>query len=140
MRDKHPPGPGGPKLVHETVQTGHRAEFALDLLNYDPRAIGVAQKMFETGQTVGGFRLQLNAQPFPAIQKFLVLTVAPVSSNYVTVEDGSSILLATAILPAATAETPEVMEAAADIEQCAAIALALQLSDTIRRLLTEKHS
>ena len=42
-------------------------------------------------------------------------------------------------LPAAAAETPDVPEALADIEQCAAIALALGLSEDIRRALTGKH-
>ena len=118
-RERHPPGAGMPKLVHTTVQTKHRAEYALDLLNYGPRAIRVAERMFASGEVVGGFSLQL-LDPEQNCQHFLVLTIVlevdhnPISSNYVGVEN-SSVLLATNILPAAARETEETLGELADI-------------------------
>ena len=136
--EKHPPGPGQPKLVHDTVQTRHRAEFALDLANYDPRSIRVAERMFQTGERIGGFQLKLIPLLVQTHRHFLVITVEPVTSNYVGVEQGS-IMLATNILPAAAAEPPESLDMLADIEQCAAVALAIQLSEDIRRILLTEH-
>ena len=136
--EKHPPGPGQPKLVHDTVQTRHRAEYALDFANYDPRSIRVAERMFETGESVGGFQFKLIPLLLQTHRHFLVITVEPITSNYVGIEQGS-IMLATNILPAAAAEPAESLDMLADIEQCAAVALAMQLSDDIRQILLAEH-
>src|SRR5215475_3785591 len=54
---KRSPKDGQQKLVHRTQNTDDSKEFALTWKNYDPRAIRVCARMFETGELVGGFRL-----------------------------------------------------------------------------------
>jgi hypothetical protein len=138
VRMKREANEGEAFLSHHTTNTGHTRRFALTWQNYDPRAIRVAQRMLGTGETVGGFYLKAlppgldpdgHMDPRRGFEVLLPGT-APITTNRVMVTD-AGILLSTSILYAANdvvneqdPNAPDIMAAAADLEQCAALAMA----------------
>lgn len=137
---KREPKPGESKLVHHTVETNHTAKFALDFHNYIIEAVQTAKFMLDTGERIGGFSLK----PLP--DGFAVWYLSPhpaiadveLTQNKVTVT-GDTILLKTSVHSqqwiGTTLEERRlqgILAEAADLEQCAAIAIALKTGILIR--------
>jgi hypothetical protein len=115
---KPAPRPGTSRLDPCHANSDHRSQFGLNWENLNPQAVQVAERMFET-RTVGGFAL--TGEP---LGRIVWVDQTKVSSNTVTTE-GKAVTLMTAIVPGGADICQESLGMAADLEQCAAIAPAL---------------
>jgi len=118
---KRAPVAGEPKVIHFTTNTEHRAEFAFGEGNFQPQAVVTAGRMMATGEAVAGFRLERSGSTFLVYAK----SKEPITRNSVSIH-GLDVELQTTVLGAAAKERRETMEMAADLEQCAAVAIALE--------------
>jgi hypothetical protein len=118
-------------LSHYTTNTGDRKKFAIAWDSYDPRAIRVAQRMLEEPSAeVGGFTLRKSepAASFygaPEAGFDVLIGGVAITSNAVEVDLMTGVWLGTTILEDAAGASRDEMETAADLEQCAALALAM---------------
>lgn len=106
------------RLTHITTMNGDTAVFALSDENYHPYVIETVMDMLEHGTTVVGFRLTRNGNSFVTSTEH-----GPITKNIVTWDEAGNITLSTTLLAGGIGGPPDMIQAVADVEQCAAIAL-----------------
>src|SRR5487761_2689776 len=104
-----------PQIIHTTVETGDRQAFDLTDANYDPAALAMVLDLAQT--EIAGFRLVWSCDHDIEIKVLYRGRLLTINRATWSCQD---ILLITRIMAAVPAE---VMMMAADLEQCAAIAL-----------------
>lgn len=106
----------GPQIIHRTVESGDVQSFDLSASNFNADALMVIPQM--TNRAIHDFRLRV--EPRPNILRFWVVWHGvEITQNEVRI-DGENVRLDTHVVSAAPRE---IMSMAADLEQCAAIAL-----------------
>lgn len=104
-----------PQIIHVTENTGDRQSFDLTDANFDPAALAKVPDLIHT--EIGGFRLIVSRNGDLEIK---VLYHGRLLTCNRVVRQGCDIVLSTRVVGIASGE---VMMMAADLEQCAAIAL-----------------
>lgn len=116
---KRPPRAGERGLMHTTTNTDDIQVFAICDENFDPFAVAATLDMLEKGVEIVGFRLHAVGE-----NRFLVECAAGViSENSVEKNNKGDVSLTTSLLPNAVNVSRDILLMAADLEQCAAIAL-----------------
>jgi hypothetical protein len=118
---KRPPAPGEAALIHRTLETGHVQAFAICAENFDPGIVDMMPRMEH--QPLIGYRLAVQRDERGAAVSFGVIRDADgeVLTRNAVRRTAEGIELQTAIV---AFMPPKEAFMVADLEQCAAVALA----------------
>jgi len=112
----------GPQIIHKTMETGDVRSIDISDENFLPDALAIIPELIK--RPVGGWSLVISSWHGKAVGMFFTILWhgRPMSWNHIRPQ-GKNILLDTRACAESVGTSPSVLSAAADLEQCAAIAL-----------------